>query len=876
MSVADPSAVGFDRPPAPEEAVELLTELAGRLAAQPTAAPLLLEFRYAPAPLQFRVLGVADGLWEGIGLRSGGPRFVPVPAGPAWEPTGAECVGGRYLAVGPALPSPPGWAEARAGRPPPPGTAVHGAIPSPPPGPAPGPAPPLEVPPGQFLAGQVHWAPTGTGRIFTALRFRGAGPGFGPWPGPIGPVAARIRAEGVGPAWTVPWGSRGLAREWRTGRWRRLRPRDRFVADPAAAARLALVGGLPCPPDPSADRRHTLLFGASGSGKTGYLIRCAREAIGQGRSVVVFDLHGDLAEQIVARLPGGQRDRLVAIDPTRAGPVPGIALMGRDPARHDVDRAHLLAALRRLGADEHGPYWGFRMDRIFDVFLRLTQEAGGSLDHLFGLLTDPAAREMARWRTRSPELARFLDELPGLLRRNPEFLWPAAARIGRIASAPALLALVAPRGEALPVEGLLGSGHSLLWRLPMGELGPEAAGLLTTLLATRVYLGEVARGPCLEERAGRVLFLFDEAQALAPRLLAEILTEGRKFGISVVAATQYPDRLEAEARGAAAGSVGTHLFFRAPPAQAAQLGSWLGWSPGEAARRLAALPVGVAWRIVGGPGAAATLVSVPAPPPPDPGAWAELVGHGRLRFGSPTDEAEVPGLPEAEEQLLLAILAAECAGRPVGAADLEGVFPAAPPDGSDARTLLLRLRARGDLDGPEAAPHLTGPGRLRLGFSAATGAVRESAEHRALLLEAFGIFARHGLKLRILRQGRFDTRLPDALHEWVPPESAREPPARLAERLDRARSSLAWRLFGGRDVHVEAEVTGADRADRIRHNLSKGRERGAHVLFLVATTARARRIRRVLGEAKVPRSEASVWTLPRAHRPPAGAPAAGP
>ncbi|MHB8352392.1 MAG: type IV secretion system DNA-binding domain-containing protein, partial [Thermoplasmata archaeon] len=716
MNGSDAAAVGFDRPPAPEEAAELLTELAGRLAAHPDAGPVLLEFRYAPAPVLFRMLGVMPGLWEPIALRPDGPRFVPVPAQPAWEPPAADRPEGRFLVVG-AAPGAGGPTVAPPGRSAPPGAPSPGSGPAPGPTPSAGPAPLLEVPPGQFLAGQVHWAPTGTGRIFTALRFWAAGPGLGPWPGPIGPVAARIRALGAAPLWAVAGPSGGRAREWRSGRWRWLRPRERFAADPAHAARLALVGGLPLPADPSVDRRHTLLFGASGSGKTSYLIRCAREAIGERRSVVVFDLHGDLTERIVAGLPAGQLARVVAIDPTRAGPVPGVALVGRDPAHRDVERAHLLAALRRLGADEHGPYWGFRLDRIFDVFLRLTQEEGGSLDHLFGLLTDPAAREMARWRTRSPELARFLEELPGLLKRNPEFLWPAAARIGRIASAPALLALVAPRGEELPVADLLGSGHALLWRLPMGELGPESAGLLTTLLATRLYLGEVARGPCLEERAGRVLFLFDEAQALAPRLLAEILTEGRKFGIAVVAATQYPDRLEAEARGAAAGSVGTHLFFRAPPAQASQLGPWLGWSPGEAARRLPALPVGVAWRIVGGPGAAGVLLSVPAPPPPEPGRWAELVDRDRLRFGSPTAEP-APALPEAEEQLLLALLAAECAGRAVRAGEIDRAIVGGSPDGSDARTLLIRLRARGDLEGPEEAPRLTEVGRLRLGFSA--------------------------------------------------------------------------------------------------------------------------------------------------------------
>ncbi len=880
MAAAAEPAIGFDRPPAPEEAQELLHELAGRLAADPAAAPVLLELRYAPAPLQFRILGVAAGIWEPIGLRPGGPRFVPVAAGPPWEPPAADRARGRFLIVGSAPAADTGTGRGAG----PPGggpAAVAGRSPGAPAiaGPAGetgalgggGPPPPLELPDHGFLAVQVHWAPTGTGRLHAALRFLGAGAGFEAGPGPVGAVAGRIGRLGVAPLWEGAAISRRRLREWREGRWRRLRPRDRFRVDPGTAARLALVGGLPRAPDPSADRRHTLLFGASGSGKSSYLIGSVRRGILAGRGAVVFDVHGDLSERIVAGLPEVARARVVAVDPTRDGPAPGIALLGADPARLEAERAHCLAALRRMGADEHGPYWGFRLDRIFDVFLRLAQEAGGSIELLFGLLTDPAAREIARWRTRSPELARFLEELPGLLRRNPEFLWPAAARLGRIAGSPALCGLLAPRGAPLPVGELLAGGRTLLWRLPMGALGPEAAALLTTLIATRVYLGEVARGPCPASLPARVTLYLDEAQMLAPRLLAEMLAEGRKFGIAVVAATQYPERLEEEARRAAAGAVGTHLFFRAPPAAAPALGPWLGWSPGEAARRLPALPDGVAWRIVGGPGAGGELLSVPAPPPPAPAEWADLVARDQLRYGGAAAPEEADALPEAEEQLLLVLLAAEIRGRPPEPEAIDRAVPDRQLDGSDAQALLERLRRRGDVEGPATAPRLAPAGRIRLGFSAATGAVRESAEHRALLLEAFGIFARHGLRLEILRQGRFDTRLPDARLSWVPPEAARGAPARLADRLDRARRTVLWRLAGGRDIEVEAEVTGADRADRIRHDLAKGRARGAHVLFLVATAARARRIRRVLDREGVGRTEATVWTLRRAHRPAPGA-----
>ncbi len=79
--------------------------------------------------------------------------------------------------------------------------------------------------------------------------------------------------------------------------------------------------------------------------------------------------------------------------------------------------------------------------------------------------------------------------------------------------------------------------------------------------------------------------------------------------------------------------------------------------------------------------------------------------------------------------------------------------------------------------------------------------------------------------------------------------------------MESARRSWAWRFFGGRDVHVEAEVSGALRPARIRHGLRKAAGRGAFALFVVGDAARASRVRRTLRAEGVGIDRAQVWTL---------------
>jgi hypothetical protein len=156
---------------------------------------------------------------------------------------------------------------------------------------------------------------------------------------------------------------------------------------------------------------------------------------------------------------------------------------------------------------------------------------------------------------------------------------------------------------------------------------------------------------------------------------------------------------------------------------------------------------------------------------------------------------------------------------------------------------------------------LTAAGERLLGIGVSTGAVRESAEHRALLNRAVRLFARRGLFLEIVTQGRFDTTLPDGRIRILKSGEPHASPRDLAEAVHRMEGSWAWHFFGGQDVHVEAEVSGALRPNRIRHGLRKAGKHHAFALFLVSDDRRGNRVRTVLRSAGVFPHRAQVWVL---------------
>ncbi len=715
--------------------------------------------------------------------------------------------------------------------------------------------------PGERLDAQTFWlSGRGDGRLWVARRIR-----FSSTPG----EALGLRFEAISSALAGDWSRatgtvvRPVRRRWPGADWARgasrgLRRDAWLPLSPAAADRLAEPSGFGSVPQDDEDDGHALALGASGAGKTTHLAGLAARTIRRGGTVLALDLHGDLAPAILGRLLPAERARLVAVD-ISARPVVGIAALA---GSGDRAAAQLVAAVKRLSPDGTELYWGFRLERIFDAFVRLVQESGGTLVDVYALLTDADRREAARLATRTPELARFLDELGPIVRRTPEFLWPAAARLAKVVLVPELAELLAPRDGGLPVEELLDAGRSVLVRLPFSSVGPEAASFAGSLVLARCYLGLAGRrGPT--GRPAPVLVVLDEVQGLSPRLVAEMLTEGRKFGLRLALASQYPERLAPELRHAAAGVSRDVVAFRAPRASAAEVGAWLGLGPLDAQRLLPELPAGLGLRRARGGGA---LEVVPTEGPGIEAAdavWHRAVG----RTGEEFPTTPTPGdasVGEVDERLLLAVLAGEELGCPVPVdrivqAALQLPGPAIDPAVAGDRTTGIereRLAERRS-DGWRLTP----AGERRLGLRATTGASRESVEHRALLLRSFRIFARHGHRLEIVRQGRFDTTLPDARLRQLSDRERGLTPRELADAMESARRSWAWRFFGGRDVHVEAEVSGALRPARIRHGLRKAAGRGAFALFVVGDAARASRVRRTLRAEGVGIDRAQVWTL---------------
>lgn len=145
--------------------------------------------------------------------------------------------------------------------------------------------------------------------------------------------------------------------------------------------------------NPSAARLHTVIVGASGSGKSEMLARGILDEIAAGHAGAVIDPKADLVQTVLDHVPSEHADRVVVLDPgDDSRPTPGVAVLsgGDIDLRADV----LTGAVRAIFADA----WGVRSEHYLRLAIRSLSELPGATLADVGRLfsSEPSCRKSSR------------------------------------------------------------------------------------------------------------------------------------------------------------------------------------------------------------------------------------------------------------------------------------------------------------------------------------------------------------------------------------------------------------------------------------------------------------------------------------------------
>lgn len=323
--------------------------------------------------------------------------------------------------------------------------------------------------------------------------------------------------------------------------------------------------------------RHVYLVGQTGSGKSTLLLNLLAQDMQNGEGLALLDPHGDLAVAALHRIPRARTNDLVYLNPAERERPIGFNPLANVPDRlKPVVADGIVAAFRHVWPDS----WGPRLDYILTQAIRaLLDLPGATLLMLPKLLIDSAYRErIVLSRVRDPVVRGFwLHEFAAYNDKfRIEAIAPIQNKIGKALMVPSLRNMLAQPNSSITLRRLMDERAILICNLSKGALGESTSHLLGALLVTAMAQAALSRTDLAPERRVPFHLYSDEFQSFATDSFALILSEARKYALTLTLAHQYLDQLPAALRAAVFGNAGSIIACRTGATDAVILAEQIG------------------------------------------------------------------------------------------------------------------------------------------------------------------------------------------------------------------------------------------------------------------------------------------------------------
>ena len=305
---------------------------------------------------------------------------------------------------------------------------------------------------------------------------------------------------------------------------------------------------------------HLYLVGKTGTGKSTTLMHLAMQDIYGDRGCALFDGHGDLAERIASRIPEKRKEDLIYLNvaDTELGFNP---LLSIPPNRRPLVASEILEAFKKIWIDS----WGPRLEHFLrQGLLCLLDQPSATLADMLRLFDEPTYRKRAAGRVSNPHVRQFwlseYETYPARLRADATS--PVRNKVGAFLAHPRIARIVTAEKNSLDLRRIMDERKILVVNLAKGKIGEDAALLFGALLFSLMGDAALSRADIPENQRRDFHIYLDEFQSITSLSLAGMLSELRKYRVSLTLSHQHISQLHPFVRDAILGNVGTIASFR--------------------------------------------------------------------------------------------------------------------------------------------------------------------------------------------------------------------------------------------------------------------------------------------------------------------------
>ena len=319
----------------------------------------------------------------------------------------------------------------------------------------------------------------------------------------------------------------------------------------------------------SEDRsKHLYVIGKTGMGKSTMLENMAIQDIKNGEGMAFLDPHGKSAQLLLDYVPAERIKDVVFFAPYDLEHPIAFNIMedvGKDE-RHLVSNG-LMATFKKIWEDA----WSARMEYILtNTILALLEYPGSTLLSVNRMLSDKKFRKKVVDNITDPSVKSFwVDEFANYTERFAAEATPAIQnKVGQFTSNPLIRNIIGQPKSSFDLRKLMDEKKILIVDLSKGRVGEQNVDLLGGMLVTKIYLAAMSRADKTDAELRNLppFYLYvDEFQSFVNESFADILSEARKYKLSLTIAHQYIEQMPENVRHAVLGNVGTTIAFRVGP-----------------------------------------------------------------------------------------------------------------------------------------------------------------------------------------------------------------------------------------------------------------------------------------------------------------------
>ncbi len=320
-----------------------------------------------------------------------------------------------------------------------------------------------------------------------------------------------------------------------------------------------------------ADRlRHLYVIGQTGTGKTTLLKNMIVDDIKAGHGVCFIDPHGSDVQDILANIPKERVEDVIYFDPSYALRPFALNMLEYDytkPEQKIFVVNEMLSIFKKLYSatpESMGPAFE-QYFRYATLLVMEDPETGNTMLEIPRVLADASFRNLKLSRCKNPIVVQFWRDIAakstgeaGLQNMVPYI----TNKFDIFLSNDVMRPIIAQEKSSFDFRDIMDNKKILLVNLAKGKLGDINSNLIGLVLVGKILMAALSRVDAIGKSLPDFYLYIDEFQNISTDSISAILSEARKYGLSLNVAHQFIAQLDPVIKDAVFGNVGSMAVFR--------------------------------------------------------------------------------------------------------------------------------------------------------------------------------------------------------------------------------------------------------------------------------------------------------------------------